>query len=103
MLQWGRSVNAAETCSPPRQTCRAWGFNGAAALTLRKRGDVMATRRTWFSFNGAAALTLRKRGSLISLGEPFPGFNGAAALTLRKRQPSPRGEKCRVASMGPQR
>ena len=49
-LQWGRSVNAAETCWW-RATWR-WGgscFNGAAALTLRKRQQARAPRRTPWS------------------------------------------------------
>ena len=83
-LQWGRSVNAAETCrchhvcaSPPR-------FNGAAALTLRKHGRRGADRRGGFRFNGAAALTLRKPDWLGEVAHRAACFNGAAALTLRK-------------------
>ena len=59
-LQWGRSVNAAETCvsMPIRMGCSS--FNGAAALTLRKRDRQARNTQVSQRFNGAAALTLRK-------------------------------------------
>ena len=41
LLQWGRSVNAAETHAGVRVRVRArCSFNGAAALTLRKLAKV---------------------------------------------------------------
>ena len=122
-LQWGRSVNAAETTSW-RQSCwsRTRCFNGAAALTLRKppsRPEPPHGRRC---FNGAAALTLRKpddldadhrRQPLLQWGRSVNAaetklkthsgsiisrFNGAAALTLRKpsrgRRIKPRFIRC---------
>ena len=78
-LQWGRSVNAAETLSCPRRAGERVCFNGAAALTLRKRCDQGSRAQARCGFNGAAALTLRK---------PAP---------LRDRYQSA------LASMGPQR
>ena len=126
-LQWGRSVNAAETWSPPTQGTPSTCFNGAAALTLRKRGGGGGFHASPLGFNGAAALTLRKRGyprpgpptpesfngaAALTLrkryrGHPYlrlgSGFNGAAALTLRKLEPTQGGCPVRPASMGPQR
>ena len=80
-LQWGRSVNAAET--------RITGGSGSGH---RRR------------FNGAAALTLRKQGAEFSEFDILQGFNGAAALTLRKRVGRAVGfGLLTAASMGPQR
>ena len=59
-LQWGRSVNAAETRGSAVAAPAPSRFNGAAALTLRKPEGVSVSGLVAGSFNGAAALTLRK-------------------------------------------
>ena len=59
-LQWGRSVNAAETRGGLPPSARVPRFNGAAALTLRKQWIGVLFDFPAMRFNGAAALTLRK-------------------------------------------
>ncbi len=89
MLQWGRSVSAAETPWPVRgggATSRS--FNGAAAFQLRKLGDHFAAVVIGTCFNGAAAFQLRKRSFSSCGGAPCGSFNGAAAFQLRKRHSS---------------
>ena len=60
------------------------GFNGAAALTLRKQGPMAWGGAATSCFNGAAALTLRKLVPAGCVRARRMSFNGAAALTLRK-------------------
>ena len=102
-LQWGRSVNAAETLSCPRRAGERVCFNGAAALTLRKRCDQGSRAQARCGFNGAAALTLRKPRRPASSRSASTCFNGAAALTLRKPAPLRDRYQSALASMGPQR
>ena len=83
-LQWGRSVNAAETRRRGSCGARPRTFNGAAALTLRKPAQQAPGATPGAPFNGAAALTLRKRTWWPWSAGMGCRFNGAAALTLRK-------------------
>ena len=103
-LQWGRSVNAAETRKNVTLQLHGLGFNGAAALTLRKPNPTTPRGTRPSSFNGAAALTLRKPPSRPEPPHGRRCFNGAAALTLRKLAVrATRGIETCGASMGPQR
>ena len=84
-LQWGRSVNAAETGTVHRNDTLVFRFNGAAALTLRKRREIVRVdhvrRVLQWGRSVNAAETSKGAFSRISMRG---SFNGAAALTLRK-------------------
>ncbi len=128
LLQWGRSIAAAEMRACACLRWRGQSFNGAAALLLRKWTDEISFITKSCCFNGAAALLLRKwpnfpriraREAWLQWGrsiaaaeismvndadnEGHPSFNGAAALLLRKliyHDTHPAIAK--PASMGPQ-
>ena len=93
LLQWGRSVNAAET--PKHCVIKDLRFKLQWGRSVNAAETRVCTRVDWVTlarFNGAAALTLRKPRRVPSPRPRSRRFNGAAALTLRKRARGAGGE-----------
>ncbi len=103
-LQWGRGCYAAETRRRPEMlsVCRL-SFNGAAAVTPRRRRTTIGPGQYKARFNGAAAVTPRRRWWNFDLADP-PAIVlqwGRGCYAAETPESVAGSEEAGEASMGP--